>query len=120
MYSKGKKGESIAERHVLNQGYMVHFRNKRVGRNEVDLVCEERGTIVFIEVKSLSYDSIKKPYQSVDRVKQQKILKVADQLAVEHFPNHDYRFDIISIVFSNRGHKLEHIKNAFTSEIDKP
>jgi len=50
MYAKGKKGELIAERHMLNQGYKVHFRNKRFGRNEIDLICEKDGEIIFVEV----------------------------------------------------------------------
>jgi len=117
MYAKGKKGELIAERYMVSQGYQVHFRNKRVGRNEIDLICEKEGTIIFVEVKSLTATPLLKPYQSVNRVKQKKILKVADDVAVRHFPEHNYRFDIISIIFRKETYDIEHIKNAFTSEI---
>jgi len=117
MYAKGKKGELIAERHMLNQGYKVHFRNKRFGRNEIDLICEKDGEIIFVEVKSRKDTSLLKPFESVNRAKQNKILRVADNVAVRHFPDHNYRFDIVSIVFKKESIDLEHIKNAFTSEI---
>lgn len=117
MYAKGKKGELIAERYLVNQGYQIHFRNKRVGRNEIDLICEKEETIIFVEVKSLTATPLLKPYESVNRAKQNKILKVANDVALRHFPEHNYRFDIISIVFRQKEFDIEHIKNAFTSEI---
>jgi putative endonuclease len=117
MYAKGKKGELIAERYMLNRGYQVHFRNKRVGRNEIDLICEKDGAIIFVEVKARTGNSLLKPFESVNRTKQNKILRVADDVAVRHFPDHNYRFDIISIVFRKDKFDIEHIKNAFTAEI---
>ncbi len=117
MYAKGKKGELIAEKYMLNRGYRIHFRNKRVGRNEIDLICEKEGVIIFVEVKSRTGTSLLKPFESVNRVKQNKILRVADDVAVKHFPDHNYRFDIISIVFRKDKLDIEHIKNAFTAEI---
>ena len=117
MYAKGKKGELIAERYLVNQGYQIHFKNKRVGRNEIDLICEKEETIIFVEVKSLTATPLLKPYESVNRAKQNKILKVANDVALRHFPEHNYRFDIISIVFRQKEFDIEHIKNVFTSEI---
>ena len=49
MYQKGKESERAAARHLKKEGYIIHFKNKRVGRLEVDLVCEKSGVIIFIE-----------------------------------------------------------------------
>ena len=117
MYVKGKESEKVAESYLKNNGFVIHFKNKRVGRYEVDLVCEKNGVIVFVEVKSLSSNRYKKPFDSVTRCKQKKIIRVADQLIQKHFPNQECRFDVVSMTGAAENYKIEHIKNAFTPEI---
>ena len=118
MYIKGKESEQVAENYLKNNGFVIHFRNKRVGRYEVDLVCEKNGVIVFVEVKSLSSDRHKKPFESVTRGKQKKITQVANEVIHTCFPNQESRFDVISMIGGLKNYKIEHIKNAFTPEID--
>lgn len=118
MYSKGVESEKIAENYLLKRGYTIHYRNKRYGRNEIDLVCEINGIIVFVEVKSLLSDRLKKPYESVNYKKQRNIIKVADHLIQNHFPNHECRFDVISMTGKSEELLIEHIKNAFIPEIN--
>ena len=117
MYLKGKESERVAESYLKNYGYLIHFKNKRVGRYEVDLVCEKDGVIVFVEVKSLSSSLYKKPFDSVTRGKQKKIIWVADQVIQNCFPNQESRFDVVSMIGKLKKYKIEHIKNAFTPEI---
>ncbi len=118
MHLKGRQAETLAEDYLSKRKYTVHYRNKRLGRYEIDLVCEIEGIIVFVEVKSLSSRAIKNPYDSVNQLKQNKIIKVADAIMNNHFPNNECRFDIISIIMNNETHDIEHIKNAFTPEIN--
>ena len=117
MYLKGKESERVAESYLKNNGFVIHFKNKRVGRYEVDLVCEKNGVIVFVEVKSLSSNCYKKPFESVTIGKQKKIIRVADQVIHKYFPNQESRFDVISMIGKPKNYKIEHIKNAFTPEI---
>lgn len=119
MYLKGRESERIAENYLLKRNYTIHFKNKRLGRYEVDLVCQKEDLIVFVEVKSLSSNRLKMPHESVDRVKQNKIIKVADYLLQNYFPKHECRFDIISITGKQQNQQIEHIKSAFTPEINK-
>ena len=119
MYLKGKESEQVAERYLRNNGYLIHFKNKRVGRYEVDLVCEKNRIIVFVEVKSLSTSQYKKPFDSVTRGKQKKIIWVADQLTQKYFPCKECRFDVISMIGGGKKYEVEHIKNAFSPEIAK-
>lgn len=118
MHLKGRRAEKLAEAYLSKRKYIVHYRNKRLGRYEIDLVCEIEGTIVFVEVKSLSSRTIKNPYDSVNQLKQNKIIKVADAIMNGQFPDYECRFDIISIIMNNDIHDIEHIKNAFTPEIN--
>lgn len=118
MILNGKKSEILAEKYLVERGYLILFKNIRVGRYEVDLVCQDKDVIVFVEVKSLVSSRIKNPYDAVTHSKQMRIIKVADTILKEHFPVNEARFDIISIVITNGKPQFEHLKNAFTPEIN--
>lgn len=120
MILNGKKSEILAEKYLLKKDYKIHFKNKRVGRYEVDLVCQDKDVIVFVEVKSLASNRIKNPYDAVTQSKQMRIIKVADTILKEQFPVNEARFDIISIIIRNGKPQFEHLKNAFTPEINTP
>ena len=118
MILNGKKSEILAEKYLLKKDFKIHFKNKRVGRYEVDLVCQDKDVIVFVEVKSLASNRIKNPYDAVTQSKQMRIIKVADTILKEQFPVNEARFDIISIIIRNGKPQFEHLKNAFTPEIN--
>ena len=113
--NKGKYGEIIAAKFLQAKGYKLHFTNFRLGRFEVDLVCEVENMIV--EVKALSSLNYKQPFESVCINKQRKIIQVADHLLKTRFMNQDCRFDVVSIYLSNTGPQIEHIEDAFIPEI---
>lgn len=48
----GCRGERIARRYLEKQGLEILGQNVRLGRYEIDLVAEEEGALVFVEVKS--------------------------------------------------------------------
>lgn len=120
MILNGKKSEILAEKYLLKKDYKIHFKNKRVGRYEVDLVCQDKDVIVFVEVKSLASNRIKNPYDAVTQSKQLRIIKVADTILKKHFSVNEARFDIISIIIRNGKPQFEHLKNAFTPAINTP
>ena len=95
MYIRGRESEQVAEMYLKNKGYIIHFKNKRVERYVVDLVCKKKGIIIFVEVKSLPSNRYKKPFDSVN--KQKKIFWVADKLIHKYFPYHESRFDVVSM-----------------------
>ena len=70
-----------------------------------------------MEVKALSSLSIKRPYESVSKIKQRRIVKVADHLLHKYFPGRECRFDIVSIIHNKEG-KIVHITDAFLPEIN--
>ena len=80
MHLIGKQAEDQAAEYLQRKAYKIYFRNYRFGRFEVDIVCEYKDQIIIVEVKALSSFGIKKPYESVSKIKQQRIVKVADHL----------------------------------------
>ena len=113
----GKQAEDQAAEYLERKGYNICYRNYRFGRFEVDIVCEYEDQIIFVEVKALSSTDIKKPFQSVSKTKQQRIIKVADHLLCAYFPGRECRFDIVSIILNNKEVKIAHITDAFLPEI---
>ena len=46
----GNKGEMLASRYLLDKGYAVLHYNWRSGHKEIDLIAQQRDTLVFVEV----------------------------------------------------------------------
>jgi len=57
----GNKGESLARKALRNKGMRVLARNYRTRLGEVDLVCQDRDTVVFVEVKARTSDAFGHP-----------------------------------------------------------
>ena len=48
----GQRGEEIAKRRLESEGYRVLEANYRAGRAEIDIVAEQGGVLVFVEVRT--------------------------------------------------------------------
>lgn len=110
----GKRGEKIAAAYLEDEGYQILNTNWRCARAEVDLIANQQGTIVFVEVKTRSAVDYGHPEEFVD-YKKEKQLEFASSAYIE-LKNHqgEIRFDIIAIVFENKDlYKINHIKDAF-------
>ena len=53
----GKIGEDIAVRYLEQIGYHILDRNFRRKWGEIDIIAQQNGTIHFVEVKSVSYET---------------------------------------------------------------
>lgn len=50
--SLGKYGEDLAVKYLQKQGYKILERNFKKRWGEIDIVCQEKDTLVFVEVKT--------------------------------------------------------------------
>ena len=110
----GKLGEQLAKAHLEAAGYEIMDENWCHGKAEVDLIAYHNKTIVFIEVKARSGSYFGQPEDFVDNRKQKLLAKAADEYI--YLMNHqgEARFDIIAILFNNKGnHTLKHFEDAF-------
>jgi len=100
-FSKGQAGESIAASFLEKQGFKIIEKNWRYSRmGEIDIIAEDKNTLVFIEVKSRSSDRFGSPLESVDERKFNKIKKLAE-IYLSRLENNTYdeiRFDLIGIL----------------------
>lgn len=109
----GKLGEDIAVGYLERNGYVILSRNFRFGRVEIDVVCEQAGEVVFVEVKTRTSDQMAYPEQAVGKAKQRNIRVAAEQFLEENELAKPARFDIIAVVKNETKFEIEHIQDAF-------
>jgi putative endonuclease len=69
----GPAGEAAALAHLTASGLRVVARDWRCRLGQLDLVCEEAGVLVAVEVKARRGDRFGLPQEAVDRRKQAKL-----------------------------------------------
>jgi putative endonuclease len=106
---KGRKGEELAAAFLTSRGYHVVARNVRVPGGEIDLVCVESGTLVFVEVKRREVSSFGTALAAVDARKRRKLRMIASDYAQIVAPMARVRFDIVTI----DGNRIAVHRNAF-------
>ncbi len=111
----GASGEELAARHLQACGYRILERNYRRPCGEVDIVADESGTIVFVEVKTRAAGSrFGSPLEAVGRKKQEQLARVAQEYLASHGLHQlPARFDVVGVVLGNREPRLELVRNAF-------
>jgi putative endonuclease len=112
-HDKGAEAEDMAVQYLVNNGYEIRDRNWHHHHYELDIIAQKNKIVAIVEVKSLSYNSIQEPYQSVNRNKQRMIIAATNAYIRKYNINDEVRFDIISILFSKKEPQIEHIENAF-------
>lgn len=91
--------------------------NYRTILGEIDIIGRESSTVCFIEVRSRSSDEFGYPKESIDKKKQNKILRSAIvYLKEKSLLQRPCRFDVLSIIRSQERTDFELIKGAFDYE----
>src|ERR1044072_8145872 len=72
----GARGENLACRFLKQNRYKILYRNFR-GRTggEIDVVCRDGDTLVFVEVKTRTREDFGRPFDAVNRDKQKRIAR---------------------------------------------
>lgn len=111
----GRWGERRAARHVRGLGWKILRRNFRApGGGEVDLVCRDRDTLVFAEVKTRRSEELGRPLDAVDGKKQRLIRQGAlCWLHLLEMPDITFRFDVIEVLAAEPV-EIRVIESAFT------
>ena len=122
----GRLGEDIAADYLEKNGYRIVRRNQRLGKNELDIVCEDDDYIVFVEVKTRSClypDSgdYGTPGRAVDEGKRKNTVKAAKDYLFQNYINKQPRIDVIEVYMLEQKSefktptvlKVNHIRNAF-------
>ena len=106
---KGKTGEDKAAAFLKKKGCAIIARNYRAKTGEIDIIAEQGGVLVFVEVKTRDTSTYGEGFESVTGIKQAKIIRTAEFYITQNNVEKLCRFDVISI----DGDKITHIENAF-------
>ena len=113
---RGAQGEKLACRHLKRNGYKILYCNFR-GRTggEIDIVCRDHDTLVFVEVKTRTREDFGRPIAAVDARKQKRIARGGlTWLRMLDNPDILFRFDVVEVLLrENAKPQIEIIKNAF-------
>ena len=110
-------GEMWAKAYLERQGYRIREINFRCALGEIDLVAEEGGELVFVEVKTRRDAAFGYPEEQISFSKRKKIATLA-QWYLKHRERRDRpaRFDVVSLLMAERGEVtgVDLIQNAFS------
>ena len=113
----GTQGENLACRFLKKNGYKVLYRNFK-GRTggEIDVICRDRDTLVFVEVKTRTREDFGRPVEAVNREKQNSIARGAlAWLRLLDDPDILFRFDVVEVILAEGAEpRLEILRNAFS------
>ena len=122
IHVRGARGEKLAARFLRQNGYKVLYRNfkPKHGGGQIDIVCRDGDTLVFIEVKTRGTDVFKRPVDDLRQDQKHRISRGAlAWLRMLDNPEIPFRFDVVEVVVrEDQDPELELIQNAF--ELSKP
>ena len=109
--NKGAAAEQAAADYLVQQGLRLVARNFHCRGGEIDLICEDRGCLVFVEVRLRGHRGFGGAAASITPAKQRRIV-----LAARHYlagkPECNCRFDAVLLDGLNEA-QIEWIQNAF-------
>lgn len=109
----GNEGEELAAAHLERSGVAVLERNVRFPDGELDLVAEDDGTVVFVEVKRRRNAARGSAAEAVTPSKRERLVRAARRWLAGNPArrNRDVRFDVVAI--QDEPFSIEWIRGAF-------
>ena len=111
----GAHGEAVASAALVRRGYRIVERNYRTRWGELDVVAYDGDTLVFVEVKARRGAQFGEPAFAVDRRKQRRLVRLAQQYLLRRRLGEPLcRFDIVVVDERPEGPpRVDVITNAF-------
>jgi putative endonuclease len=116
----GRRAEELAVALLEAAGLRIIARNWHRPEGELDIVAEDAGTCVFVEVRSRTGDALGHPLESITAHKRAQVIRTARLYLAEQPEGTPaaggYRFDVVGVIFDPEGEAeplVEHLPNAF-------
>ena len=113
----GAWGESLAADYLRKKRYRILACNYRCRFGELDLVCQNRNYLVFVEVKLRKNDSYGEAREFVGAEKQNRVRAAASRWMQQNPCDLQPRFDVIEIYapdgMQTRRPVVRHLEDAF-------
>lgn len=96
----GQVGERRAAAWLEQHGLEIVAANVTLAGAELDLICSDDATIVFVEVRGRSDDRRGHPLETIDARKQARVRRAATMWLIEQglWERVEVRFDVVALV----------------------
>ncbi|MBR6513977.1 MAG: YraN family protein [Clostridia bacterium] len=115
----GDYGERLAKRYLRFRFYRILETNYKTRHGEIDIIAKKGKHIVFIEVKTRKQEHTEvygRPALAVNYQKREHMRYSIKSYLARSNSKLIPRIDIIEVYLSEKGHRIEHIKNAFGAQ----
>jgi putative endonuclease len=112
----GRRGERLAEEHLLGQGARLLERNYRVEYGEIDLLLEQDGDLVAVEVKTRDVGDLEAPEEAVSWRQLRRIVRALETYAMDNdLLEGTWRIDVVLIVIEPDESvlRLDHLRSVY-------
>lgn len=112
----GDTGEKAAEKYLKAKGFRIVARQAGTPWGEIDLICMDGNTIVFVEVKTRRTTDSQEATEAVNKAKQINLTRAAlHYLKTNGLLDHRARFDVVTIIWpeGESTPEIKHFENAF-------
>jgi putative endonuclease len=112
----GRHAESLASAHLEAAGLRIVARNWRRPEGELDIIADDAGTCVFVEVRSRTGDEHGHALEAITPQKRARVVRAARfYLDAEKPAATGFRFDVVAVTFWDDGREPDvvHVPNAF-------
>ena len=110
----GNQGETMAVNFLKEKGYQIVETKWRHRRAEIDIIAKDGSILVFVEVRTRSYDFFGKPESSITTRKERLIADAAFAYMEAIGYEWEIRFDVIGILWETHDRiTIEHFEDAF-------
>lgn len=105
----GAAGERLTARYLEARGYRILARNVRLSRGEIDLVAEQGGCLVLIEVRLRRGTGTAVALESISAAKRRRLRMLAAEYCARLDPVPDaVRIDVVAVSIGWNG-RLEEV-----------
>lgn len=110
---QGSTQEERACEYLQSEGLHLITQNFSCRMGEIDLIMQDKNSLVFVEVRYRANKQFGGSAASVTKGKQRKIIKTALFYQQRHAPKSNMRFDVIAIESDNEIHWIPSAFNGF-------
>ena len=111
----GNLGEKLASEFLRGRGYDIIETNYRCREGEIDIVADDRGCLVFVEVRTKKSIQFGSPEESITPAKMQRLVASSSRYRQTHsnLPP-SWRIDVVAIELDSeyQPRRIELIENA--------
>ena len=106
----------MAESHLVKSGARVLARNYRSAPGEIDLVIDDDGDLVAVEVKTRTDLDLEQPEEAITRWKLVRMARGLETFAIDNdLEQRPMRLDVVAIVLNLDGsvQRLDHLRSVY-------